>query len=194
MQRQLQRSKKVRWSDSVKLYNYTDCENPQIEIIAIRGVERAHSTQPWRLTFLCEEDAIISQRRTKRNQHTSHFEKILPKLAELQWSHLSLLEMESVELDIITELDSLRQTDALAIGPLQHSRNYYAKEKQLSLLLEAYECIFKLSCTNHVGSVKQRRMDKDESYIDCRRLFRLAWCIPLKKCVSLNVDTDAESG
>ncbi len=124
----------------------------------------------------------------------SHFEKILPELAKLQWSHLSLLEMEAVESEIIEELDSLRQFDT-TIGHMQISREYSLIEKQFALLLDACECLFKLSCVSSFRFIKQHGKDKEAAATKTRnKPFSLLWFTPFKNCTSFYVDTEAESG
>jgi hypothetical protein len=182
-------SKTISWSNSVTLFHYTECGNPRAEVISIRGIEKLPlSKLTGRQTFQCEADAVISQRRKKLDQHTLRLEKILPELAKLEWSHLSLNEMEAVASDIIEELDSLRQ----------QSREYNLVERQFALLLEAYECMFRLSCNgNHHLPIKQHGKNSEVSFIKSgNRFFRLPplpWPIPFRNCASFDVDTDAES-
>ncbi len=186
--RKQRRSRGITWSDSVTLYHSTECGNPQAEIIAIRDSEKqTRSNLTRRCTFRCEAEAIISQRRKKRDQLMSHLESLLPALAKLQWSHLSLREMEAVECDIIEELDSLRQMHA-TIGNPQNSSEYNLMEKQFALLLEAYECFFKLSCADN--QLKEAASIKTRNRI---RIPSLRLSLLFKKCVSVHVDCDAES-
>jgi hypothetical protein len=180
--------KRIRWSESVTLHHYTECGHSRAEKIAIREGE-THSKRTRRHTFQCEADAIISQQRKKQDQHISHFEKIFPELVKLQWSHLSLLEMKAVESEIISELDSLSQIDATS-EHLQQSREYNLTEKQLSLLLEAYECLFQLS---HLRSAEQHGNCKIATSIKSRiRRFKLPWLMLFNYCVSFDVETDAD--
>ena len=180
----------VSWSETVTLYRDEECGSSRAEVIAIRSMdEYTHSKVTTRRVYQCETDAIIRQNLKKRNEHTLHLEKILPELAKLQWSHLSLLEMEAVESEIIEELDSLRQIDR------PNSREYKQAERQLSLLLEAYNCLFKLNCANNLGSIKQGGKNKEATPIHRKHwLLKMRWLVPFKNCAFLDADTDAESG
>ena len=186
----------IRWSSLVTVYHYRDCEIPRAETIAFRRKEKdSYSEKTRRLSFQCAADAIVSQRKKKLDQNTARLEKILPELTRFQWSHLSLVEMNAVESDIIEKLDNLRMTDAKngTEGNLQDSREYTLIEKQFVLLLEACDCSFKLSCVDHSRSIKQHGKKEFSLIKRSYRLFRLAWLMPFKNCISLDVYTDADS-
>ncbi len=177
-----QRSEAIRWSDSVTAYQYdTECGQPREEIIAIQGIEKpAYFKHTRRPIFRCEADAINSQLRKKLDQLTSHLERILPELAKLQWSHLSFLEIEVVENEIIDELDRLQHIDT-RIGDSELSSKYELTEKNFNLLLEAQEVLFKLSCAD-------TQLKKALSIKSRNRLFRLFFV----SCASFDVDEEAE--
>ncbi len=184
--------KSIRWSDSAIVYYYTECGNTRAETSCVRETEElAHSKHTERHTFRCEADAIVSQLRKKRDQHTSQFKKILPELAKLQWAHLSLIELEEVESEILEELDSLRQIDTTT-GLLQYSSEYDLVEKQFNLLLDTYECLFQLGYDDSQQLLSINEHDKKIEEAPCiekkNRRFRWPFSIPFKTCASIDVD------
>ena len=125
-------------------------------------------------------------------EHISHLEKILPKIAALDWSHMSIHEIKAAESEMVEELDSLRQVDANT-GHFTYSNEYRVLESQFKLLLDAYDCLFK---KEYVDSLlrQQRNSNGQESFhAKNRGRFQKAarFLIPFRKCISVNLDAES---
>ena len=85
-------------------------------------------------------EAISSNRRQVKEDIMRHYCTILPRMRRFDFDKLSPAEMESKQIQIITELDELRQVDANT-GNFCSSEVYISLEMKLLLLLEASDCI-----------------------------------------------------
>ena len=90
----------------------------------------------------------------------------------------------------MNKLDSLRQVDA-STGIIKLSGKYRALEKELSLLLEMYECLHQKCYVENLLSIGKQSNNEDV-IVKKRDLRRsLLFFFPFTKCVTINVD---ESG
>ena len=181
-------STKIKWFDTVVAYDYTytNGENPPAMNIAIREIKKPARKLTSRHTFRCEADAIISQQKRKQGEHTAHYENIVPDLARYQWSQMSIDELEAAELEMIDKLDSIRQVDAVT-GRTILSDKYRALEKELSLLLEMYECLFQKRFVENL--LLQRNNEAASKKRQHPRRLDFFW--PFTKCLQINVDVES---
>ena len=187
-------SSKLKWFDTVMAYTYTYTEggNLPAEKIAIRVIEKPACKANCRHTFRSEADAITTYQKKKQCEHRAHLDNMLPDLAQYQWSHLSIDELKAAESEMIEELDRLREVDE-STGYTRHSGQYRALEKQLSLMLEMYECLFQKSSVEQLISISMNKKDEDVCIAkkrNARRSFRFLF--PFSNCLSA-FDVDDES-
>ena len=183
-------STRIKWFDTAVayIYTYTNVENSLAFNIAIREIQKPGRMMSRRHTFRGEADAIISQKKKKQNEHTEHYQKIKPDLAKYHWSQMTIHELEAAELELIDKLDSIRQVDAFT-GFSIYSNQYIELEKELSLLLEMYECLFQERIVeNHVS----QNNDEAASITKKRNLRRsLRFFSPFTKCLRITVDDES---
>ncbi len=179
-------SSKIKWFDTVISYHYkyTECGNAPAVKIAIKYIEKPASKAISRHTFRSEADAITSQQKRKCCEHTAHLDNMLPDLVQYKWSQMSIDELETTQSEIIDELDSLREVDEES-GYTRNTAQYRALEKQLSLLLEMYECLVQKRYAENLVSTSTENKDKD-TFVQKNRVFSrsLRFLLPFKKCMS----------
>ena len=109
---------------------------------------------------------------------------MLPDLVQYKWSQMSIDELEAAESEIIKELDNLREVDEES-GYTRPTAQYRALEKQLSLLLEMYECLVQKRYAENPLSSSTEDENKD-TLIQKNRLFIRSprFLLPFKKCMS----------
>jgi hypothetical protein len=178
---------KIKWFDTVLAYhyNYTECGNAPAVKIAIREIEKPAS-KISRHTFRSEADAVASQQKRKCCEHKAHLDNMLPDLVQYKWSQMSIDELEAAESDIIKKLDSLREVDEES-GYTRQTAQYRALEKQLSLLLEMYECLVQKRYDENLLSITTENENKDifiqKNSVSIRSL---RFLLPFQKCMSFS--------
>jgi hypothetical protein len=178
-------SAKITWMDTVLSYSYAYTESTQVlaEKMAIRGQGKQVNSKS-RSQFQYQADASVNVQKKKLVQHKAHFDNMVPDLDRLQWSKLSLDEMEELASDMIDKLDSLRRLDT-ADRCFSLSNEYRVLENKLSLLLEAQECVYHIKCIDTLLSNQQlhgkgKDADSDEKF-DLRTSIR--YFFPFRKCL-----------
>jgi hypothetical protein len=187
-------STKIKWLDTVVAYHYTytgDRNLPAMNIAirtSIQEIKQPARTMIKRHTFRCEADAMISEQKKKQGEHTEHYQKIKPDLARYHWSHLTIDELEAAELEMIDKLDSICLVDA-STGNMIHTAKYRELEKELSLLLEMYECLFQKSFVENLLSQSNNKAVSIMKKRDLRS--RLNFFSPFTTCLRINVDDES---
>ena len=139
-------SPKVKWSDDVRTHNYEI--DAVIRSATSRPIRRIVSNSKKRFRNVIE--AVNINRRRVRDETLQQYYNILPRLRRFGFNNLSVADMESKQMEIIDELDTLRCVDPNT-GNVFTSETYMQLEEKLHLLLEASDCFAQKANTEHIS-------------------------------------------
>ena len=141
-------SPKVKWSDDVRIHYYDI--DPAINSATSRPIKRiACSKKRFRNVI----EAVNINRRRVRDETLQQYYNILPRLRRFGFNNLSVADMESKQMEIIDELDTLRRVDPNTnTSDYFKSETYMQLEEKLHLLLEASDCFAQKASTELIMS------------------------------------------
>ena len=141
-------SPKVKWSDDVRTHNYEI--DAVIRSATSRPIRRIVSNSKKRFRNVIE--AVNINRRRVRDETLQQYYNILPRLRRFGFNNLSVADMESKQMEIIDELDTLRRVDPNTnTSDYFKSETYMQLEEKLHLLLEASDCFAQKANTEHIS-------------------------------------------
>ena len=142
-------SPKVKWSDDVRTHNYEI--DAVIRSATSRPIRRIVSNSKKRFRNVIE--AVNINRRRVRDETLQQYYNILPRLRRFGFNNLSVADMESKQMEIIDELDTLRRVDPNTnTSDYFKSETYMQLEEKLHLLLEASDCFAQKASTELIMS------------------------------------------